>query len=141
MVRFERERSALVPLAGQPGFGLAAKLTRSVARDWLVSFATNRYSVPFQLIGQSVELQRQGDRLLAFHRGELVANHALLAGQHQLSVLPEHGPGAIARNARTRLTHSASPKRNPAADLVDVEVRDLEVYERLLSHFHGEVVQ
>jgi transposase len=139
IVRFERERCALVPLAGQPGFGLAARSTRSVARDWLVSFATNRYSVPFQLIGQSVELQRQGDRLLAFHRGELVANHALLAGQHQVSVLPEHGPGAIARNARTRLTQS-SPQRHSAVGLVDVEVRDLQVYERLLSHFGAEEV-
>ena len=140
LVRFERERAALVPVAGQPGFGLAAKVTRSVARDWLVSFATNRYSVPFQLIGQSVELQRQGDRLLAFHRGELVANHALLSGQHQLSVLPEHGPGAIARNARTRLTHTSSAQRHRAAELVDVEVRDLQVYERLLGHFAAEEV-
>ncbi len=140
IARFERERVALIAHAGQPGFGLAARVSRIVARDWLVSFAANRYSVPFGLIGQSVELQRQGDRLLAFHRGELVADHALLLGQHQLSVLPEHSPGAIARNARTRSTQTRSSQHSRAGELVDVEVRDLEVYERLLSHFAGEEV-
>jgi len=31
-----------------------------------------------------------GDRLTAFHRGQLVVNHALLGGQRQISILPEH---------------------------------------------------
>jgi hypothetical protein len=78
--------------------------------------------------------------VLAFHRGEMVANHALLAGQHQLCVLPEHGPGAIARNRRTPSVQTLSSPRSRAAEVVDVEVRDLEVYERLLSHFAGEEV-
>jgi hypothetical protein len=41
----------LIPTATQPSFCLAARYTRIVADDYLVSFETNRYSVPFTLIG------------------------------------------------------------------------------------------
>lgn len=36
------------------------------------------------------------------HRGAVVAQHAMLAGRAQMSVCPEHGPGAAMRNARKR---------------------------------------
>jgi transposase len=43
VVRFEREKGHLLPLAGQPGLRLPAKLSRIVPEDWLVSFQTHRY--------------------------------------------------------------------------------------------------
>jgi len=65
------------------------------------------------------------------HRGAVVAGHAVLAGRGQLSVRPEHGPGAAARNARQRY---AAPRRAAAAEpLREVEVRDLAIYERLFG--------
>lgn len=128
--RFEREREALVPITGQPSFGLAGRRSRIVASDYLVSFATNRYSVPFTLIGQTVELERCGGELAIYHRDRLVAQHALAAGSHQLVIRPEHGPGAIARNARRRLTCvTSSPALHPLAE--DVEIRDLAFYEQV----------
>ncbi len=45
--RFDRERAHLLPTHRQPSFLTDAKVSRIVARDWLVSFRTNRYSVPF----------------------------------------------------------------------------------------------
>ena len=58
--------------------------------------------VPFTLIGQPVEVRPRDGVLEMRHRGQVVATHPLLGGRHQLRILPEHGPGPIARNARVR---------------------------------------
>jgi hypothetical protein len=101
-----------------------------VAEDYLVSFETNRYSVPFTLIGQTVEVLRQGGRLAIRHRGQLVAEHPELPGKYQMRILPEHGPGASARTTRRPRPGGAGPGGRAAAD-PDVEIRDLAVYDTL----------
>ena len=93
--RFARERDALVPAPAGRVFRLEAPLTRVVATDYLVSVDTNRYSVPFTLIGQPVEVHRRDGHLEMRHRGQVVATHPVLGGRHQLRILPEHGPGPI----------------------------------------------
>lgn len=130
--RFADEAQALVPTAGQPSFLQAMVRDRIVAEDWLVSIDSNRYSVPFVLIGKTVQVVRQGGTWVIRHRGAVVAEHAVLAGRGQLSVHPQHGPGAAARNARQRY---AVPRGGSAAlDLSrEVEVRDLAVYEQLFG--------
>lgn len=125
--RFVLEREHLLPRGSRPGFRLEARFPRIVANDFLVSLGTNRYSVPFTLIGQTVEVERAGGRVRVRHRGELVAEHPELLGRHELRVLPEHGPGAIARNARMRGSTLAPPRKSP--DSLEVEVRDLATYE------------
>lgn len=129
--RFERERAHLIARAGQPGFALAKSVSRIVAEDWLVSFGANRYSVPFGLIGQTVSVKREGEQVHIRHREALVAEHALLAGRHQVCILPEHGPGAAARNQRRRRLFSTATTHRPTSPLPEVEVRDLALYEQL----------
>ena len=126
MDRFAREREALVPAPAGRAFRLQAPLTRVVATDYLVSVDTNRYSVPFTLIGQPVEVRRRDGHLEMRHRGQVVATHPVLGGRHQLRILPEHGPGPIARNARLRYSTGES---STGAVPLDVEVRDLACYE------------
>ena len=75
--RFTREQSHLIATTGQPGFRLEASQPRLVAEDYLVSFETNRYSVPFTLIGQTVEVARRRGRLHIAHRGSVVAEQEL----------------------------------------------------------------
>jgi hypothetical protein len=104
-----------------------------VASDYLVSLDTNRYSVPFVLIGQAVEVERRNAEICVFHRGTLVARHPELAGRHQLSIDPAHGPGAIARDARSRLSRAPAAQDLEAVRLTEVEVRDLGIYEQLLE--------
>jgi len=128
--RFARERAALIATTGQPGFRLEASQPRRVAEDYLVSFEANRYSVPFTLIGRTVEVARRADRLVITHRGAVVADHALLSGRHQMRILPEHGPGAVARTARRR--HSAPFPPVVGAAGPEVEIRDLSLYDALL---------
>jgi transposase len=134
--RFARETNALTPLAGRAGFLAAMPRSRVVAEDWLVSIDTNRYSVPWRLIGATVEVLRVGGNWQIRHRGELVAEHAVVPGRHALSVMPEHGPGAATRNARTRYADT-SKLVGPAADAAErfsvVEQRDLAVYEQMLE--------
>jgi len=105
-------------------------VSRIVADDYLVSFRSNRYSVPFTLIGQTVELLARGGQMEVLHRGALVASHPLLEGKHQLKILPAHGPGASARNARK--LRSTRPAGADQGFLPQVEVRDLAVYDSLL---------
>jgi len=126
--RFAEEQALLVPTAGHPSFWLEAKESRIVPSDYLVALDTNRYSVPFALIGQTVEVRRRQGLVEIAHRGQLVASHAELTGRHQLSVKPEHGPGPIARTARQR--YSTPPASTPMT-IPAVEIRDLGCYEAL----------
>lgn len=130
LARFERERGQLVSCAGQCSFQQEARVSRIVAEDYLVSLATNRYSVPFRLIGQRVEVQRRGDTVHVFHRDHEIATHPVLPGTHQFRILPEHGPGAIARLPRQRRSTRSEPTPRAAA-LPEVEIRDLACYEAL----------
>jgi hypothetical protein len=135
--RFAREASALVRTADQPSFFQAQRRDRVVADDWLVSIEANRYSVPWRLIGKTVQVVRMGAHWHLLYRGELIAEHTVLAGRHQLSVKPEHGPGAAARNARTRFSAPSAASMNrhhrAAEALHGVEVRDLALYDQLME--------
>jgi transposase len=136
--RFAREKDRLIPLSGQISFLSGMPASRIVAEDYLVSFKSNRYSVPFALIGQTVDVLARDGHLQVLHRGAVVASHPLLPGRHQLQILPEHGPGAAARNARQlRSSLPPAPARTPL--LPQVEVRDLAVYDALLGQSAKEV--
>jgi transposase len=133
LVRFAEERAQLLPRATRPGFKLEARFPRIVADDFLVSLDTNRYSVPFTLIGHAVEVERRDGQVRIHHRGRLVATHAELPGRHGLVVLPEHGPGPATRNARSRRSTSPPGPFATHRDAVTVEERDLATYETLLA--------
>jgi transposase len=136
--RFVREKDRLVPLSGQPSFHIGMSVSRIVADDYLVSFRSNRYSVPFPLIGQTVDVLAREGQLQVLHRGTTVAVHPLFGGRHQLRILPEHGPGPGARTAR-RLISSIPPAPAGSSSLPQVEVRDLAVYDALLAPSAKEV--
>jgi transposase len=131
--RFAREAGLLAQAGSQPSFLQALRRERVVAEDWLVSIDSNRYSVPWRLIGKTVQVIRVADHWHILHRGELVAEHPVLPGPHQLHVLPEHGPGAAARNARKRFSQPAASSAPRPDALPAVELRDLTVYDTLLE--------
>lgn len=130
LARFERERRHLLPTHRQPSFLTDARVSRIVAQDWLVSFRTNRYSVPYRLIGATVEVQARDGVVRITHRDAVVAEHRLRTGQHELAILPEHGPGAVARNARSRFGRQRLGARPHPLEW-EVEIRDLALYEAL----------
>ncbi len=129
--RFRGEAPALLPRATRPGFKLEARFVRIVADDFLVSLDTNRYSVPFAIIGHTVEVERRDGEVRVHHRGRVIATHAELPGRHGLVVLPEHGPGPAVRNARHRRATNTGPV--DTREEVLVEQRDLALYDELLA--------
>lgn len=131
--RFQMEAAHLAPTASQPSFRDAMVRNRVVAEDWLVSIEGNRYSVPFTLIGKTVQVVREGAQWVIRHGRQEVARHELLAGKAQLCVQPEHGPRALRADQTPCLAAPAPTAANPLALALsqDVEVRDLLVYEQL----------
>ena len=138
--RFADEAAALAPTGAQPSFLQAMVRDRVVAEDWLISVEGNRYSVPFALIGKTVQVLRQGASWVIRHRGQVVAEHAVLAGRAHLSVRPEHGPGAAARNTRLRYSDLAQARLRAVDLQSEVEVRELAVYDRLIDNHLLEAV-
>ena len=133
LTRFADEALHLLPRATRPGFKLEARFPRIVADDFLVSLDTNRYSVPFTLIGHAVEVERRAGRVWIHHRGKLVAEHIELPGRHGLVVLPEHGPGPAVRNARQRRATSSTTTPIMTREALTVEQRDLTTYDALVA--------
>jgi len=132
--RFAGEAGALIPYAGRRSFLAAMVRERKVAEDWLVAIDANRYSVPFGLIGKTVQVTREADQWVIRHSGKVVAEHTALTGRNRLSVKPEHGPGALPRNQRQRFAAGGerAVRIDPHAER-EVQVRELEVYEQLLG--------
>lgn len=106
---------------------------RVVADDWLICIDGNRYSVPFILIGKTVQVVREGSNWVIRHRAKVVSEHAILVGHALLSVRPEHGPGAASRNTRKRYSEPPTTRERATETGRNVQVRDLQIYEQLLE--------
>ena len=120
-------------MPGGPSFQLEAPRSRIVADDYLVSVDTNRYSVPFQLIGRVVEVVRRDEEIRILHRGELVATHRVLTGKYERADRSRawpgrrgaHGPAAALDAVAGDLARPSGPR--------DVEIRDLAIYDALAA--------
>jgi len=78
--RFAEEAPALVSTVGQASFLQAMVRERIVADDWLVSIDSNRYSVPWRLIGKTVQSCALAASGRFATKVNLVAEHPVLAG-------------------------------------------------------------
>jgi len=125
--RFKGEQ--LVPLEGKAPYRIQADITRIIPRDCQVVYKTNRYSVPWKLVGREAVLAECGERLKIYVDGNLAAEHPLLGGKWRQSLIAGHYEGILV---------SIKPKpKEPAPARVslwgkadqDVEVRDLASYE------------
>ena len=81
--RFHTEREQLKALDGKPPFGTPRELPRVVNADATIVLDTNRYSVPWQLIGQQVQLALGATTIQIYHGAKLVADHPRCEGRHQ----------------------------------------------------------
>lgn len=130
----ERSRhEALSSVAEVVPYRLERNPVRSVAHDSLVALETNRYSVPWQLVGESVEIAVIQHEVRIFHQGQLVATHALCTGRHQVIRNPEHYRGLFRTAAEPGVTGQPLPDSLWGLSIPEVEVRDLEVYEAVAA--------
>jgi hypothetical protein len=74
-----------------------------VNRESLVTIATNRYSVPAQLVGLALTARLYPARIELFHGAERVARHPRHVGRNARIIIPEHFEAVFALKPRARI--------------------------------------
>lgn len=125
--RFARE--VLVPVDLRPAPPKERWETRIVPKDAFVAVETNRYPVPFEWVGQKVEVQILPEEIVIFSQAVAVRHHRL-SGSHQ--VLWWSGRSRP-KESRKRPAVEDPPRFDPAylESVGEVTPRPLEVYGEL----------
>ena len=129
LVRFERdEAAALKPLDGRPPFRQVRELVRRVQADCAIEVDSNSYSVPWRLIGESVQVIVADGRVRVHHGDAEVAVHAETTGRRQRILEPAHFHGVA---GLARPVCAAEPIA--AASSEPALLRPLAEYERVVG--------
>jgi len=90
---FTVEEAGLLNPLPRTVFELASWRQAKVGLDYCVQVDRQRYSVPYRLIGQQVDLRVTDSTIEVFQAGERIASHPKLTGRlNQASVIDEHMP-------------------------------------------------
>ena len=126
--RFARdEASALRPLAGRPPFRQIRELTRVVQSDGCVELDTNRYSVPWRLIGARVTVRASAGEVIVSHAGAEIARHGERRGRRERALKAAHLDGIVGAGGRP--VAQTDPAMPPPPELL----RPLAEYEMLVG--------
>jgi len=87
------EARALKPVSGVPPFQALRELVRKVKADCAVDIDGNSYSVPWQRIGETVQVTVTASLLRISHAGREGAVHDRSSGRRQRAVNPLHFQG------------------------------------------------
>lgn len=90
----QKEAVALRPVEGRTTFQPLRECVRRVHADACVELETNRYSVPWRLIGETVSVLVD-EQVRILHAGTEVALHTRLGGQRRASIQREHLLGIV----------------------------------------------
>jgi transposase len=135
IARFERdERRALAPLAAKAPFLQVRELSRRVHTDACIELDTNRYSVPWKLIGESVTVVVAERQVRVLYAGQEVACHAQNAGRRTSIIERNHLAGIVGAHLvgvswLARPNDAAAPTPAAPAELL----RPLAEYETALG--------
>jgi transposase len=125
--RFAREEAgALRPLNGRPPFRQLRELVRRVQADCTIELDTNAYSVPWRLVGETVQVVVAGGRVSICHRGIEVAAHGETTGRRRRVTDLAHLEG-IGRSP----TPSSQPTGQPPTVAEPELLRPLSEYEHV----------
>lgn len=92
---YEQEEKAFMQLLPAHAYEPSVWLTPKVGYDYLVSDGLNKYSVPYDLIGEKVDVKLTKHIVEVFYKQTRVAAHVRLEkGQRDPVVKPEHMPEA-----------------------------------------------
>lgn len=107
----DEEKEFMQPLPVSP-YEPAVWSTATVHDDYAISDGLNKYSVPFDLIGEEVDIRLARDTVEVFWHGNRVASHVRLhKAERDPIVVPEHMP----ENHRKYLLYTAAEFRAWAA--------------------------
>jgi transposase len=113
--RFAKEADALGPLGGRAPFGQLRDLVRKVQADCAIDLDANSYSVPWRLIGETVQVVVLGGRVIVRHAGQVVADHPVCEGRRQRIIDRAHLAGVVGATGTVRLSR---PLPAPPPDLL-----------------------
>lgn len=133
--RFERdERRTLTPLAAKAPFLQVRELSRRVHSDACIELDTNRYSVPWKLIGESVTVVAAERQVRVLYAGQEVACHTQNAGRRCTVIERSHLVGIVGAHlvGVSWLPRSATPPPSAAALPAEL-LRPLQEYESALG--------
>ena len=85
----EVDRPALKPLPASP-YVLAEWRIRRVSLDYHVEVEKHYYSVPHRFVRAEVEVRFTARTVEIFHKGERIAAHQRMSGNHKHTTVPEH---------------------------------------------------
>lgn len=110
-----------------PPYRLESTLTRQVARDCMITFGRNRYSVPWRYAGQQVRIELPGDNIVTLCGDQIIASHAKLSGTGGQSIDPAHYQGLFPD--RTEKKEPEPPRFDPWWKGEEVAIRALDTYD------------
>ena len=116
-----------LPILPEP-FDLVA--TRRVSEDCLVSFEGRRYSVPFRLMGRTVEVRGGAGRVQVLCNAELVAVHARHTPE-RLVIDPAHYEGEASEDVLPPMPLGRMGRRLQEIAMLAPERRPLDLYAAL----------
>jgi hypothetical protein len=136
LIRFPHE--GLTPLNGQPAYDTSYVSHRQVAKDCLVAYRGNRYSVPYCFASNSVIVREPLDSgaIRIFHQQQLIAEHRLSAARGEMIVERSHY-ASLPRRSRVPILTPPAPivelTPGPGVGLhyvaPEVEFRPLSIYD------------
>jgi transposase len=130
-VRFEREAAALKPLPAKAPFLQVRELTRRVHTDACIELDTNRYSVPWRLIGEAVTVVVAERQVRVLYAGQEVACHAQSPLRRASVIDRRHLVGIVGGQ---HAGVSWLPRTPPSPPVIPAELlRPLEQYEAALG--------
>ena len=94
----ELDRPALRPLPARP-YEYAEWLGAKVNIDYHVEVDRHWYSVPYQLVGQRLDIRASAGVIEVLHRGRRVASHPRSRARGSFTTVPAHMPEAHRRHA------------------------------------------
>ena len=136
MARFERdERRTLAPLGAKAPFLQVRELKRRVHTDACIELDTNRYSVPWKLIGESVTVVVAERQVRVLYAGQDVACHAQNAGRRTSVIERSHLVGIVGAHlvGVSWLARPGTPESPPPACAPAELLRPLAEYETALG--------
>jgi len=130
--RFERaEASVLRPLAAKAPFLQVRELTRRVHTDACIELDTNRYSVPWRLIGETVTVVVSERQVRVLYAGQEVACHAQSTLRRVSVIERSHLAGIVGAQFAGMSWLPRSPE--PPSPVPPELLRPLEQYEAMLG--------
>jgi len=122
------ERPALRPLPARP-YQYASWKKAKVHLDYHVEVERHYYSVPYRLIGKTVDLRLTAHMIEVFYRGQAVATHRRTAGHRRFITDPSHRPDR--HRAVIELNHERLLERAEAIGPATATVLREQVHRRI----------